>query len=189
MSPLVLLFTAVALFAQDKNKYPKCEVVLTDTAGARTLFENLPANATTEQFNALAAKFVRILGEFKPVLGEERLTTKTYALPDTSLTVTASVYFTDESMPGGDSVSLGLLVAKGPAKDALAERGSSIAETPLTDFTLAVRTKTLVEINKREHLLKLECYFADVEEFGKRLLEYHDHRRRGQPPLEQKKKQ
>lgn len=66
--------------------------------------------------------------------------------PGTPLTATASVFFTGESLPGGDSMVLRLLVAREPSKNALAGKGSSLANTNFTDFTLAVRTKMLLEV-------------------------------------------
>jgi hypothetical protein len=61
----------------------KCSVVLVDVEAAKAFFENPPANATPEELQASAGKFVRVLGELQPDSGEDVLTTKTYPLPGT----------------------------------------------------------------------------------------------------------
>ena len=68
-----------------------------------------------------AAKKDVMLEKFTTMIGEEELTNKTYPLLKTGLFITASVYYTDESMAsehGYDSMMLGVAVSKKPLDDA-----------------------------------------------------------------------
>jgi hypothetical protein len=152
--------------AQDKRA--KCSVVLVDTQAAEVFYANPPADATLAQLETAAAKFVRILGEFQPEPGEEVLTTKAYSLPGTKLTVTASVYYTDESMVG-DSMLLGLFVGARGVPNAITVEGGIAAETNLTPLTYIVRAKTRITIQSRPHALKLECQNMSMDDYGARL--------------------
>ncbi len=115
----------------------------------------------------LAGKTVNgltILGRFAPVIAEERLTTKNYPLAGTKLFVTASVYYTDESMfssktKTSDSVYVGIAVSGKPHDNAMEVLGSANVEVTYTEFTDTVRQKTRLMSKGRSYLVGVECRF------------------------------
>lgn len=97
--------------------------------------------------------------KFTTEIGEEVLTTKTYPLPGTKLIITASVYYTDESMAskaGSDSMQLGIVVSKRALKDALMSLNASVAEVTLNTLD-TVRTEKGVRLGKTNLSVGLIC--------------------------------
>ncbi|MDQ3805679.1 MAG: hypothetical protein M3416_17855 [Acidobacteriota bacterium] len=97
--------------------------------------------------------------EFRTVVGEEQLTTKTYPFPGGDLFITASVYYTDEMMASSDSADsmlLGILVAPEPRRSAVSGEGAALAEVTY-DGADTVRVKRYVEVGGRPYLVGLEC--------------------------------
>jgi hypothetical protein len=171
LQSFILAFICASAFKAQARDATKCYVVLVDAAGAQRLLDDAPADLTVQQLNILAEKAVRMLGEFLPDVGEEHLTTKTFPLPDTQRVVTASVYYTDESIPG-DSISLGLVVADRGYENAIAAEGNAVAETHFNEWTFIVRAKTTVAIGSRPHVLKLECHCMSPEDYKRQAREY-----------------
>jgi hypothetical protein len=163
------LFLASTFVAFSQGADVNCEVVLVDVPGVQKLMGELLSEATPEQLEALAAKFVRVLGQFAPTPGEESLTTKRYPIPGTALTATASVYFTDETM-GGDSISIGLVVADQGFESAFTGERSVSAVTSMLNFTY-LNLKRGLTIASREHVLKLECTSKDFRDALKSMSE------------------
>ena len=97
-----------------------------------------------------------IVGTFSTKVGEEELTTKTYRLPGSRLIVTASVFYTDESMPR-DSILLGLAISDKAEADAIGALNNAVAEAAYDDHFAAVRVKKLAIVNGRRWLVGLEC--------------------------------
>jgi hypothetical protein len=137
---LFTLFTASAALAQSGSCFPhchRCEVYVADIQSGRVL------------------KSI----EFSPLTGEEELTTKVFRVPGTGLFVTASVFYTDESMlsqAGADSMELGLAVSRKMWAQAFASPNNAVAELTLNTFDTA-RVHTNIYSNGRSLLIEMQC--------------------------------
>lgn len=101
-----------------------------------------------------------VFPEFRSVIGEEELTTKTYRLPGSNLTITASVYYTDESMAsvhGSDSMLVGIVVSPRAQKDALSAENNAVSEITYGDNVDTVRAKKYLKVKGRLYLVGIEC--------------------------------
>jgi hypothetical protein len=102
---------------------------------------------------------------FKTIGGEEELTNRTFRIPSTRLIVTASVFYTDESMAsnaGFDSMRLGLSVSRKAQSQAFGSPNNAVAEITLNTFdTAQVYTNTYV--NGRHLLVLMECRNGEQE--------------------------
>ncbi len=135
---LMVLVSAGPAFAHSANS-DRCAVALADVRIGKS---------TSTQ-----------LGTFTTVVAEEELTTRAFRLPGTKLYVVASVFYTDESMVserGADSVSLELLLSKGPKRDVLRSLRWAEAEMPLHGF-YAGRVSMIVRVNGRPMMVLMEC--------------------------------
>jgi hypothetical protein len=97
--------------------------------------------------------------KFTTVIGEEELTTKTYSLPGTKSVITASVYYTDESMAskyGADSMQLGIAVGKRALKNAMNAPNAAVAEVTMGTLD-TVRTERLFRTGKSNLSIGLMC--------------------------------
>lgn len=133
-----------------------CHVYVVDAAKARA---ELESDSEREDPNRLAAAQT-IFPEFRPTIREEELTTKTYRFPGSKLFITASVYYTDESMAsaeGEDSMLVGIVVSPKPQRDAIAAENNAVTEVTRTDNRFTVRTKRYVRVNGRLYLVGIEC--------------------------------
>ena len=100
-----------------------------------------------------------VFPEFVTVIAEERLTTKTYPFPGGRLFITASVYYTDESMrstAGADSMLLAVAVSGKALDDALVADDNAVAELTLEGADTA-RAKKYVKVGGRRYLVGVEC--------------------------------
>ena len=107
---------------------------------------------------AMAAAQV-VFPEFRTVHGEEELTTKSYRFPGSRLYITASVFYTDESMAsaaGADSMMLAVAVSRGALRDAFEVENNAAAELTSMGFDTA-RVKKYVRVGGRLYLLGLQC--------------------------------
>jgi hypothetical protein len=102
--------------------------------------------------------------EFKPKIGEEELTKKTFKFPQSPLIITANVFFTDEmlaSSKGRDSILLSITLAPTELKDALSDENSAVAEFSLGEAD-AVRVKRFYKVSGKTYLVGLECHIKKV---------------------------
>jgi hypothetical protein len=136
---LAMLF-AISTPAQTNSCFPhchQCEVYAADRASRRIL------------------KKV----QFSPLTGEEELTNQVLRIPGTRLVVTASVFYTDESMAskaGADSMQLALAVSKHSWPDAFQSPNNAVSEVTLRTFDTA-RVETKVRSGSRGFLVGMEC--------------------------------
>ena len=103
----------------------------------------------------------KVFAEFRPVIGEEELTTKTYRFPRSRLTITASVYYTDESMAsasGADSMMVGIVVAPKAQRDAISGENNAVAEVTMNASQDTVRAQKYLKVNGRLYLVGVECH-------------------------------
>jgi hypothetical protein len=105
-----------------------------------------------------------VFPEFRTTVGEEELTVKSYPFPGSKLFITASVFYTDESMAsqrsGADSMIVAVAVANKPLKDAFAAavEKSAAAEVTYDEHTDTVRAKQYVTVRSRSYLVGIECH-------------------------------
>lgn len=154
-----LLASAAAPVAAAQNGADLCHVYVVDVGKARKAREGYRDTGDPERdARALAAAQV-VFPEFRAAVGEEVLTTKTYPFPGGRLFITASVYYTDESMRsagGFDSVLLGVAVSERALDDALSAENNAVAELTLDGFDTA-RAKKYLRVGGRDYLVGVEC--------------------------------
>jgi hypothetical protein len=131
-----------------------------DVAKAKKNMENFreSGNPATDAKILLASQTV--FPEFRPTIGEEELTTKTYRFPRSTQVITASVYYTDESMgsaEGNDSILLGIVVSPRTQKDAITAENNTVSEVTYNDSLDTVRTRKFLRVNGRLYLVGIEC--------------------------------
>ena len=100
-----------------------------------------------------------ILEKFTTDIGEEVLTNKSYPLAKTGLVVTASVYYTDESMAsahGQDSMMLGVAVSNKALPNAFSTPNNAVAEVTLATLDV-VRAKMYYKVNSKTYLIGVQC--------------------------------
>ncbi|MBL8149156.1 MAG: hypothetical protein JNN15_04430 [Blastocatellia bacterium] len=137
-----------------------CEVYLVDKKEAEKLLKLLESGASEQEMAKQGAKSTIILGKFSTTIGEEELTTKSYKFPGTKLFVTASVFYTDESMASeGTSSSMLVGIVLGPREypDATLAPNNSMAEVSQRDESFSVRVKRNLTVNQKDYLIGLEC--------------------------------
>lgn len=133
-----------------------CHVYLVDVKEAEKAYASLSPNATEAAQAKALSSVMKILGEFRTVVGEEELTTKSFSFPDSKLVITASVFYTDESMPA-DSITLGLTVSGKAEKDAISTSNNAVAEVNYDANTKIVRVRKYAIVNGRTFLVGLQC--------------------------------
>ena len=154
LAPWLLLLVAVPSVVGQSGD--SCHVYAVDVLTAQKAFERFkPSGDDAKDRKALEAG-TTIVGTFSTKVGEEELTTKTYRLPGSRLIVTASVFYTDESMPR-DSILLGLTISEKPEPDAIGALNNAVAEAAYDDHFSVVRVKRLAIIEGRRWLIGLEC--------------------------------
>lgn len=155
---LMILLMIGAANAQSQSDV--CHVYVLDVAKARRVAETFTetgnAAADAKALSGIETRFP----EFYPVMGEEELTTKTYRFPGARLMITASVYYTDESMASGegsDSMTIGIAVARGSLKNALTADNNAASEVTNNDKLDTIRAKKYLRVNGRLYLIGIEC--------------------------------
>ena len=164
-APLLVIFLAFGVAAQ--TGADACHVYVLDLAkSARALRTAEKADSEEALAKALAAAQT-IFPEFRPTVGEEELTTKHYSFPGSKLVITASVFYTDESMAShgdgasesrNDSMLIGITVANRAKASAIGpEAGNSITEVTYDQYTNKIRAKQHVKVLGRMYLVGIEC--------------------------------
>ena len=153
--------------AQKQGK-DACHVYVVDVAKLRHAFDTAPRTDNEAADEKALSVGQTIFPEFRPTIGEEELTTKHYSFPGSKLIITASVYYTDESMAShghgefvshSDSMLVGVTVsnrARLNAIDASAGDNASV-EVTYNQFTNKVRAKKYVRVAGRTYLVGIEC--------------------------------
>ena len=141
-----------------------CHVYVVDVLKGRKALAEYKGTPDDEKGEKALADAVVTFPEFRTVLGEEELTTKTYRFPRSRLYITASVFYTDESMgssAGADSMLLGVAVTGRALKGAFDAENNAVAE--LTDLHVdTARVKKYIRVGGRLYLVGLECGRAPV---------------------------
>ena len=156
--PLLLFLFGSIGFSQHAKE--GCHVYAVDTLMAERLLENLDAAKVKEcEKNSVKCGIVDF-PVFTPKMGEEELTTKTYKFPWSTLTITASVFFTDESLAssnGDGSATMTISLSQTPPKNVQADENSAQAEFALDIGLDAARVKRYYRVKDRQYLVGLEC--------------------------------
>jgi len=158
IASLTILLVLCTANAQSRNDV--CQVYVLDVAKARNAATNFNETGNAEADKKALSVGQTLFPEFHPVVGEEELTTKTYRFPGSNLTITASVYYTDESMAsaeGSDSMLVAVVVSPKPLKDALTAENNAVSELTNNDKVDTVRAKKYLRVNRRLYMLGIEC--------------------------------
>lgn len=156
--PFLGVFLSLVAPTPSHAQRDRCHVFVVDVAAA----QKAPAIDDEQTMVKAAQAAQTIFPEFSLTPSEESLTTKHFRFPGTKHVITASVYYTDESMEssvGRDSIVLGVTLADREVSDAISQQAadSSVAEASYSDHTGKVRTKRYVTVNSKVYLIGLEC--------------------------------
>jgi hypothetical protein len=154
---IVLLILSVVPAQTRKDA---CHVYVVDVALGRKAFEGFPETGNSVPDQKALSVGQTVFPEFHPMIGEEELTTKTYRFPKSSLFITASVYYTDESMAsaeGADSMLVGVVISPKRQRDAISAENNAVSEVTDNDLLNTVRAKKYVKVNGRLYLVGVEC--------------------------------
>lgn len=165
-SSLLLTIASARVVAQTGKDV--CHVYVLDVAKVQEAFDNFHETGDEEADARALSVGQTLFPEFRPVIGEEELTTKHYPFPGSRLVITASVFYTDESMashPHGqfethsESMLIGVTVSGKEKPNAVsADAGeSAIAEVTYDEYTNKVRAKKYLKVNGRSFLVGIEC--------------------------------
>jgi hypothetical protein len=157
---ILILFCAPAL-ALCQNLSDYCHVYLIDMKAAEKVAQKYPTDDGREDARLLTSG-VTIVGRFAPKIYEEELTTRTYRLPGSNQIITASVFYTDESLGStlsktANSMLVGVLVSNKAQDSAFEAQNNAVAEITYTDHTDTIRVKTQALARGRRYLIGLEC--------------------------------
>jgi hypothetical protein len=155
---IVLLVLGIA---SAQNRRDTCHVYVVDIALGKKAFEEFRETGDSQADAKALAVGQTIFPEFHPLIGEEELTTKTYPFPGSTLVITASVYYTDESMAsaeGADSMLVGIVISPKAQRDAISAENNAVSEVTDNDHLDTVRAKRYVRVNRRLYLVGIECH-------------------------------
>ena len=154
----MILFAASLTAAQ--NRSDVCHVYVVDVAKATKAAESFRESGDAEADAKALSAGQTVFPEFRPKIGEEELTTKTYRFPGSNLTITASVYYTDESMAsvhGSDSLLVGIVISPQAKTNATSAENNAVAEITYGANVDTVRAKKYLKVNGRLYLVGIEC--------------------------------
>ena len=162
LSIIIAIVICLGVTATAQAQGDVCHVYVVDSALAERFRE-----ASDKEQARLAKAAQTIFPEFRPNVGEEELTTKTYRFPRSKLIITASVFYTDESLPSvksADSIIVGIVVAPKKLREALSADNNAVAEATYTGEPLTIRTRKFLRVNKRLYVVGIECHCNEKAE-------------------------
>lgn len=162
LSLMIAIFIALGLASTIKAQSDVCHVYVVDSALAERY-----DNASEKERARLAKAAQTLFPKFQPKVGEEELTTKTYRFPRSKLIITASVFYTDESLPSvksADSIIVGIVVSPKKLREAFDTDNNAIAEATYTSEPLTIRTRKFVRVNHRSYVVGIECHCNEKTE-------------------------
>jgi hypothetical protein len=146
--------------AEAQTRSDVCHVYVVDVAKARKAAESFRETGNREADAKALSAGETVFPEFHPLIAEEELTTQTYNFPGGSFIITASVYYTDESMAsaqGSDSMLVAIVASPQAQKDALSAENNAVSEITYNDSSDTVRAKKYMKVNGRLYLIGVEC--------------------------------
>jgi hypothetical protein len=156
LSIIIAIIICLSVTAAAQAQGDVCHVYAVDSALAERYRE------ASEKDQARLAKAVETeFPEFHPTIGEEELTTKTYRFPRSKLIITASVFYTDESLrsvKSADSIIVAVVVSSRRLREALSAENNAVAETTYTADPITIQARKFVRVNKRYYAVGIECH-------------------------------
>jgi hypothetical protein len=158
-----LLSTVPALAQADTDT---CHVYVIDVKATQEFREKtdfaafLKKSKQEQEAIMNAAGVGKTYEEFATKVEEEKLTTKSYPFPKARQVITASIFYTDESMRSTshqDSMLLAISVAAKATDDALSAADAAITEISYDGNTDVVRVKKNIVMDGRLYIVGLEC--------------------------------
>jgi len=169
----ILLVLGGSVFSQHDKK--GCHVYVVDVAMAKKLGDLTDlTEAQEKECEKKPAKCGLVeFPVFQPMMEEEELTTKTYKFPWAPLTITATIFTTDESWLG-DSAILTITLSGTSPKNGQADANSAQAEIVLFEKYNAAKVKRYYRVKNKQYLVGLECLFSDLPEDAPELLGFRN---------------
>ena len=156
-----MIVLLVFCMASAQARTDACHVYVVDVALGKKAIEEFHKRGNSETDAIALTAGQTVFPEFHPLIGEEELTTKTYPFPRSNLVITASVYYTDESMAsaeGADSMLVGIVISPKSQRDAISAENNAVSEVTNNDRLDTVRAKKYVMVNRRLYLVGIECH-------------------------------
>ena len=153
---ILAILIAMGLSETTQAQSDVCHVFVVDSVLAERYYY-----ASKEGQARLKKSVETIFPEFRPNIGEEELTTKTFRFPRSRLIITASVFYTDESLPSvrsADSIMVGIVVSPKKLRNAMTADDNAIAETTYTVDPMTIKARKFVRVNNRLYALGIECH-------------------------------
>src|SRR5437867_11370672 len=132
-------------FAGAQSRSDTCHVYVVDVAKARKAAESGSGEANVKALSQAQTVFP----EFRTEIGEEKLTTKTYPFPGNDLVITASIFYTDESMAsaeGQDSMLVGIVVSSRAERDAISAENNAVSDVTYNDTVDTLSARKYVDV-------------------------------------------
>lgn len=155
-----------------------CHVYLLDVGVAKKAIENFKPSGNREQDAKALQAGVTVFPEFETKISEEVFTTKHFRFPKANLVITASVFYTDESMVSRmgekgelnpESMLLGIAVSSKELDNAIFEvENNAVSEVNFGETVSKIRVKKMLLVNKQHYIVGLECDCNAKRETGKR---------------------
>ena len=165
LASLLLILPANGAAAQ--TRADTCHVYVVDVAETKRAFERISSSDDEKALAKTMSAGQTIFPEFRPTIGEEELTTKHYSFPGSKLVITASVFYTDESMVShgetaseshSDSMLMGITVSNRAKASAIEPQdGNAVTEVTYDQYTNKIRARRYVKVRGRTYLVGLEC--------------------------------
>src|SRR5262249_6298105 len=124
-------------------------------------------DASEKERERIAKLAQTIFPEFRTNVGEEELTTKTYRFPHSKLIITASVFYTDESLrseKSADSLIVSLVVSPRRMQEAFSAENNAVEETTYTSNPITIQARKFVRVNERWYAAGIECHCNEKAE-------------------------
>ncbi len=170
MTHLFSVITFLGLLTGSTISRPEgdvCHVYLLDVAVAKKTIENFKPSGNREQDAKTLQAGVTVFPEFETEISEEVFTTKHFRFPKSNLVITASIFYTDESMVSRmgekgelnpESMLLGLAVSGKELDNAIYEiEDNVVSEVNLGETVSKIRVKKNLTVNKQSYIVGLEC--------------------------------
>lgn len=166
-----LLTLALLAFLQvwPVNAQPKgdvCHVYVIDVDEAKKAIERFKPSGDREKDAQILQAGITVFPDFETRILEEVFTTKHFRLPRSNRIITASIFYTDESMVSRmgekgelnpESMIAGIAVT-GQEEDAIFELAdNAITEVTMNNTLSKVRVKKYLSVGKKLFLVGLEC--------------------------------
>jgi hypothetical protein len=159
---IITAFIVLGFSATTQAQGDVCHVFVVDSALAERYYD-----ASKEEQARLAKAAQTVFPEFRPNVGEEELTTKTYRFPRSKLIIIASVFYTDESLrsvKSANSIMVGIVVSPKRRREALSAANNAVAEATYTGEPITVKAKQFVRVNNRLYAVGIECHCNEKDD-------------------------